>query len=1355
MNFEKTLLTALVFGMGATFPTFAQTLNRPIATNSSDVEMRATLSRDHSQANDVINLNRASNQPQPGLPNLGSNALNVPAEAYNQIHVENRKLRLAQIEILRSEIFGLFHAFEKADDTRIYKNSYAQYAGTKGKMTDEQLEALKTLGDSFRIERNTNATRWEPNFYKLVVVKELTDADKEKVSVAFNITRDDLETRLLILRLRVEQKLEERKTREEAIRKFIQEEIPDDLTVLSIDELEQVIRKELEVGTYRSLYRAVSLWKPEEQELFYQCVSERFARDLNDCEYARFFDNWSRYQRERGMRDHEDTRVKIEKMIKQSLESRPNSWEVAYIAANAILSGPSYDKVDGVNGQKTVRCDELKRIRALRILDATLHDLEKDFFRSDDLEINPRAFLKTYQRLLSTSYSGENPNLEQKTDFSQNPELLDETKEARRVVVQAVTPGKQPLKLTRDGNVATYVPAHDFASAQNDGERLALCDYLLEGLDKSANATTESDRLAIFAMFAQSRLGVERALELGASAQRSIFENLPQSAIKTDYDAQRVQDALVETTALVKQLEEIKKLQDEETLLVERASNVPQKLKFRRATLHGYDNFIRLYQRSLELEENYDALVGLAREYQLRAQYDEAREYWKRAELAMNKNRRKSFSSLRTTTKSTNAFEPTAMLALLDEIQKESSSIVKKASSFTVDYDASRVEGNRCTLVVRPSEASKADFVVTKLNLSNELAMVCEKEFCQSALSFPEFVCARIAEGKTKASTDDPICWTEEFAPDVEFHEIDLPIRTRGAYCVEARLEDGTSVLKALVLLNERVVEKDPFSKRFYLRNFTTGSPCANQNVEFYAPCGGINASDPQTLLRQTDEQGVVNLTKDAIDLSRAVAFVQPEDVKRRDVDVDLFDLTSNGTRTFIVNSNKSDNEIENEHNKTYPFEAQDYCQNLSSEIVLATSRPIYTPGEKVEFQGYLLRNDNQSSFPINAQSVFVAPTKSEKSQYPSIKDTIAEIPIRLSPSGAFSGEFELPSDARPGLYAIGFYNNSVEFGLFAVGVKGNIERPTAPVETRDAINEDLVALDIPKQVKQFGEKVDVKVRAQKNARVSITRFCFLNREPQYFDESQISLKNGEGTYQFEINAFVPPCEIIAVRAGIPEKLQTIYYSVGVGDKQIPSRPCELETPKTPVKPGEKLTVRALFPTSEGIEAFSGDATIALYDAKLDWPSSNFKKYQGHILSPTERIARVDFGKAPIYDALELKPFANKERRFAYIDRTANNMKGRLFEDYIIRYEPTYKVAYLKAKAKEQEQNNAKKKFVVPFDASDSSSFLMRRAESVDEITFEIETPKTPGTWKVVFWAVDDKQRVVQMETQIEVEEEQ
>lgn len=133
-----------------------------------------------------------------------------------------------------------------------------------------------------------------------------------------------------------------------------------------------------------------------------------------------------------------------------------------------------------------------------------------------------------------------------------------------------------------------------------------------------------------------------------------------------------------------------------------------------------------------------------------------------------------------------------------------------------------------------------------------------------------------------------------------------------------------------------------------------------------------------------------------------------------------------------------------------------DYSSEEALKTYVYTDRPLYRPGDVVQFRG-VLRTQDYGRYGVPAdQSLTVS--ISEQAYYGESEPYNDEIKVATGANGLFSGEFTIPEEANPGNYVISSHRNNAGYGQVSIQV-AEFRKPEFEV-VLDASESDLLRGD-------------------------------------------------------------------------------------------------------------------------------------------------------------------------------------------------------------------------------------------------------------------------------------------------------
>ena len=946
-----------------------------------------------------------------------------------------------------------------------------------------------------------------------------------------------------------------------------------------------------------------------------------------------------------------------------------------------------------------------------------------------------------------------------------------------------------------------------------DDEKEALGDaFALSGADLDAKVVSfEAAFLAKLGRETQRRLGIKVALgRLSSTRQR--LAAYAQNPRKIEQESQARQ----EVEKLDRLIADVPFMDDSETYLFHKVktgfgvsnnneydveTTIARLIKpEQRIVLPESCDFIAFLKRSIELEENGEALAALASEYEARGNYDKALELWKRAKTA------KVYSVVEQAKLFFPGFHDDSIVVdgfnkpirsdadlgdeepkLRENVDKYVDAVIaelEKTPAIRVAADGSESEGLRVSMTVfsRDTRALKTTFY--QIDLAPFLAKTREPAFTDAPHGGELFV-NLVAEGVQELfRSETPI---SSFATEVQSSVAPVavvegreyaPVRSNLTFNVE---KSGAYLIRVVDANaeNDEVAEKNAayalaFANRYafafqynrlVVTDVLTGKPYSNRELELLF----IKRSIPEgaeSAIVSTDASGYLKPKSRLDHWERLVAFAFDDDEDDRSVS--FFDSRLNPYAPHFAN----DALILGQ-------------QSHRNTLVLATNQPVYAPGDTVEFVGQTTYGSGYSFDPGVPQGIRVyqkqrplppepdGPSRGmgmmrkERKQDPPRE--IASVEVEVDKTGGFSGSFKIPEDAEPGEY------------VFAEGhfKTGSDDKPavfdehisTLFISTR-ADDAEPTPAATPKVKPVFPSpapfvELEFESPVYSSKASDVANFVVRSSNP---DASVVIEKNGsravgqQGGYVAPDNAEVKSVElrdgvasfscsladadaryfILTVNASYDNKAQTSYYLVGARNKQF-VRDAALEFPEK-VKPGEKVRLTAKFaPLEDGDPLFGGRASLVLFDAKRDLtPCDDFSIYLAEVQPESRFLMTQDYSTLKL-----MRPTAPPKRRAerkSIADRAPQRPSRFCYEYYADETLPLPWDVDIDYNVEERRRlkRPARSEFVleevpkIPASASPDSVLKTTTAkERVDSLSFEFDAPKTPGTYRIVFRAFD------------------
>ena len=1307
----------------------------------------------------------------------------------------SEKTREEFAQTVRDSAAKLFESLGKEPETRKYSEEERPYVGEEGRLTPEQIAALKTFVDP-----------------ALETPRRDLNADEIKtVAQAFDLSEDDVALKNSALRARLDVFAGDSSAPMTG-RILFGVKLADNMARASLDEIQPGISAALENHSPTDVLDEVRDWPPIGSLPVLYCLLERFGDRMDDLAYARVLNetvatlsSLGRLYRMKLLPApgidplklvEPDTQFApdvIEKLIDAAREARPDSWEVSLVYAKTIWEGlpktfkpgdaPDdaprrvfYPKNAQLEG--TLYSEERDRVLVLRALSKNLVkaiDAEGTTPKTADKTISPSSYFGAFFSALYGKFDEEfSADLNAKTDLDALPPFR-----------KADQPYASPVMKWNDVPLPSNLCPF-FENAENDGELYAYAELLLDAdRDLQTGEYSSARFLAILGSRLQDRLGVGGVLHQSKILRALLnapFEGVSPEALPT-----RV---VSETKRLAAAIDEVPTLGDDETIVYPRpnpqlvhtaqlSGEASELFQPKRRKLAPSENFIAILKRSLEQEENYKALSALATEYQLRGKYDLAVEYWNRAKTAKtyekDENKIRALGYIPEEFRE-NPYWPYYVLKKLDE-----------PGEVDVDAKDTRVDGMSVTLGVVSRKARNLKTTFYQLDLAPFIARAMEPGFYRNQdLFFADFVCESVREKLERGEEISSFAKEARVSTDAAVlsgGQVGVTSRTRltfamekpGAYLIRVADADNEEIgAYALAFVNRyafdyqtgRVSGDDVQGDRVVVSDLQTGKPLANRDVELFAAYTGATPShDSKTTTVKTDENGAFVTPQNTGGFFRLLAFVQDEAANESDRSASVFDSLESRIPKAI-----------------YKFTPR---VGFGEKLVLSTDRPIYAPGETVEFSAQIVPQPGFNTFDPKVPRRVVVSYKGNPRGGPIVKrPPVADFNVVCDETGAFSGSFQIPEDAQRGEYRFTCGKNVKRKDLIFIDDEGEgrrdpeelvftassystifvSDRPDDDAASRQkkaeeaakkAFLEERAKLEKERNaVKEINVKPSFEVTFNKpnyyvkdeaaqvvisasNKRNAVASFYKIRNNGSKTDPETVELREGNAVWRCPFDKNDAPCFTLVVTVVGGDRAETAFYLVGVQNVSA-ERAVSLDAPKK-VKAGEATRLNATFArTEDDGSLFAGRATLALYDERLAVvPEDGYKSYVAATRFENRLLARYELASPPVMSPYGFIPnrdneTARKEGNWIYDDFVAPPArlprKRHPFVDNP-NDDPfgTRPVEFLVRETPD-----------IPEEAS-YDSFVKEAtvAERTDAVSFEFDAPKTPGTYRLVFRAFD------------------
>ncbi len=728
------------------------------------------------------------------------------------------------------------------------------------------------------------------------------------------------------------------------------------------------------------------------------------------------------------MQKYEELEADLEAILK----AYPDDWRMMTKVVSAMEYLPQEGVVvagefthDYSQGTEVYSCAERRRVRKLQILRDALPlvraELKEESSAAKSAVVTVNQFFSLFYNNLQRPY-WQRQTL---TDVDELPDYEPQNYAWYR--------GRnQGAPVDEEGNPIFYKTPESFEAAQNDGERLqALRAEEFELIqDPYRRAQILRDR----AQEAKMLFGVETL-----ASYRFFFDDKDREAADAGIWA-------------------LETLQDSETI-AKLANGV------KRFTLPEDYDYIALLKEALEFSYNPYDQMQIAQEYESRRQLDKAADVWRDI---IRRQREKGAST-----------------GIIDQAEKAISQIVDPRVSF--DAAASQVSGTDVKLVLRNRNATAASVVVRKLNIDALFNQLKDDDFLKSrrlSLSIQgrllELVEAdaigepvldhevdRIKElkpPKGKFVGGEVANFETPLTPDPRHYDVlapvELPKLAPGAYLIECVAKGGPKDSREAIVvwLADMAVARRSVSggQRYFVMNAETGEPRANTPVEFTTVIRRretVNAKgrqiDVERQTSKTDEQGslLVNRQDDDPVIKQTVTLVKAPIPGTNDFSYAFLDFNSAFWRV-----------------------ERPYDSLLGVRAFFVSDRPIYRPKQTANFKFWI---GNPRYDAPEAGNEWAGKTVAIQISSPTGETIVRKSDLTLDKYGAISDSFEIPADAKLGVYSVAIGDKFAANGYLEqyYGSGGfRLEEYRKP--------EYKVSIDAPKDPVALGDKFKATVRA-------------------------------------------------------------------------------------------------------------------------------------------------------------------------------------------------------------------------------------------------------------------------------------
>ena len=1279
--------------------------------------------------------------------------------AYSTLTQEERELYLKTPEEQKEEYVrsvrelaaGLFATLGKETEPREYSAEEKPYVGESGTLTPEQVAAVKMFVDP-RLENPPRA---------------LTDDEKKSVAQAFDLSDFDFRLRELAFESAAADFLGAAATSITSCELF-DVNLSDNIYRATYDELQPQLAAVLENHSVQEILEELQGRPILVQTLLEGCLFERFADRMNDAEYARVLSEYVWALCLAGSLDGHYAAPKeperqaaptiIEELINKALEARPNSWEVAYVYASTVWNylPKTFKPSDDPNGaptriaydadripEGTLSAEDRDRVLVLRTLtnalpfaiDAATTGANASFQRR---VISTNAYFALLSDALALkSLRGRNVDMNNKTDLDSSPEMTIavDPRSARVGQIVQSNPGRN------------FQLPPSFADAANDGERFVLAQTLARaGAGGASNEGNRALFLGSLAALARKEYGVQNNLTLASQLRRGLTQN--------SYPSRPEQRELVqqEIARLDAFIAEIPNLQDNEAFTKAQLSTqgLPlensQSFQPKRVVLGKECDFVALLKRSIELEESFEALVVLAQEMQLRGKYDQALELWNRAKNAP------SFVK-----------QGASLLPIVNDLKNvDRNSLVNGAirkiesvGSISIDGKNGGATGMTVSFDVVSRNVREIKTTFYQLDLAPYIAQTLEPAFITKFGDFGNLVSEKIADAikrfeLSKIATEvqsetRPVAVDESLRASSTRTPLTFTLEKPGAYVLQVADADRPFPAVYALAFVSRYSFAYQFNRKLFVSDVLTGEPCVDREIDLLEagiPNGGKTNAKTETV--KTDDVGSFS----ASNMDVRLAFVQDEAPEEYDRSVSVFEYVNN---PYI------------------PAEVLGAIPNRQNDpiLILATDRPIYEPGDTVEYVAQIAMPPKQRFIPTDFSYVRVF-AKTNPGSMESPRALVAEFDAEFDESQSLVGSFKIPEDAEPGEYSFSVCVKLREMttGRVAYLPKGNApifvakrgaaptptgktpepSQPTAASANQPSTADPMIEVEFDKpRYSLRDEAANVVVRSPKSdAVVSVYKYrpSINGSAPSFSKPEIVRLTDGVGQCRIPLEAADAPFVTLVANFAGDNKAQAAYYLVGVGGAET-NRGVALETPDR-VKAGEKTKIVAKL--TPGESPFVGRASLAIFDVNLSvTPVDDFAKFYTVYSFANRLMLRQTLPPKPL-----LNPVFGMNAPAPTMEPEGYVQARTVYDDFLVSETPLPQTSpSIMTSRQVRTNNNPPSPFVldavpgVPTPASADSilkTTVMKLEGNDGTATFEFEAPKTPGTYRAVFRAFDPEQ---------------
>jgi uncharacterized protein YfaS (alpha-2-macroglobulin family) len=697
----------------------------------------------------------------------------------------------------------------------------------------------------------------------------------------------------------------------------------------------------------------------------------------------------------------------IDAFREAAVAAHPRDWRLLAAVAESYVNvmhvgfmiGGEFQRGPHHGEGKVVHATARDRVRALQLYLGAMEAAEAEANKTE-----PAELLEQFARALSYANEGLSGwRMQVVTDLEKLPDYEDGWGYY----------GGQPqgAPIDADGNPIYYSVPESWAAAKNDGQRWR---WVLDRMVAWQPSRRLDERL-VRAEFLLSQFGVETMAQFG------IWFPMPEpfaSGVVAGANAEQTDGAGSDrpiTWAL-------DTLAEEETI-ARLATGI------KRFKLPDEHNHIKLFQQVAAAEATEEAkpkkltaIRALARILENRRQYPRAAEYWRQA-VGLES-------------------DPEARQGDERRLQQ----IVGNWCRF--ENVSMQPAGQGATVELRFRNARQVEFTARQINvrlLLDDLKAYLKsnpREVDWQRINVSEIGYRLLDNAQAKYIGEEVARWSLELEPREKHFDrritVTTPLQRAGAYWVTANVQDGNTPKIVLWLADTSIVRKPLADKSlYYVADAITGTPIAKANVEFF----GFRQQQVGRGNRfQVDTQNLAEATED-----HGLAYLPVPDEPQNPYQWIATATTAEGRLAYLGFHNIWRSR----------YDAADYREVKTFTI---TDRPVYRPGQTVEFKFWIRRAqydlDNESQFAHQSFAVEIHNPKGEK---------VYSETLTSDNYGGLAGKFVLPAGAALGQYQLMVVNRG--------GGTFRVEEYKKP--------EYEVTVDAPSDPVMLGEKITATIRAK------------------------------------------------------------------------------------------------------------------------------------------------------------------------------------------------------------------------------------------------------------------------------------